>query len=479
MSNTSESFFGPVDPAALAEQLDPRGRGRNAGELGRPPLDARDDPEETQLTAEIEGRIQSAAARFGELRLQAQRDFDQTEEFSRYSPADIHAAGRGAETEFDRIRQTRRLALHEAQLERTKRKEDLADFRQRNRLRREPSYPTGLKKTLMWALIFVVLLVEAVLNGSFLAVGAETGFVGGVSVALVVAALNVLPAFWWFGPFSRHLRHVNLWWQGLAAMSVAGYASWLLVLNLALAHYRELSGALAVNIESQVVDRMLGDPFGLADAQSWLLFGMGIFFSLIAFGDGYALDDAYPGYGERHRAMIEVRERYEKKVEDVSEEIEEAKSRAIDEIRRIVFDFKRVPGERSRIVKRVRDLIGGFDGHAETLNEVGQMLVRDYRAANREARPDAGIPVCHRRPWAALVPEIDRSLPHDPALTLESAPMDEAHKQATDAIIERYGEVRTELFEPGKGHPAERPVWAAVDADPTREPPVGRKLDAK
>ncbi|MCY4626850.1 MAG: hypothetical protein OXE58_04685 [Acidobacteria bacterium] len=478
MPHPSDTFFDPVDPAVLSRQLDPRELGRHAGELGRPPLDAANDPEEARITANIEGRIQDAAARFGELRRQAQSDFEQTEEFSRYGPVDIHASRARAEAELDGIRQTRRLALHEASFERTKRKEDLADFRQRNRLRREPSYPTGLKKTFMWALAFGVLGIEALLNGSFLAVGQETGLVGGVSVAVVVALLNVLPAFWLFGPFSRHLHHVNVWWQALALLLVATYGALLLVLNLAVAHYRELSGALAANIESEVVDRMLTDPFGLVDAQSWLLFGMGLFFSLIAFADGYKLDDAYPEYGKRHLAMIQARERYERKVEEVAEEMGQAKSRSLDEIKRIVFDFKRAPAERARIAKRVGELIAAFDHHAESLNEVGQMLVRDYRAANREARPDSGIPACHARPWGLLVPEIDRSLYQNSAPTLESAPMEQAFQQAHEAILGRHEEVCTELFEPGRTRAAGRPIPAGADADPTQELPVGSRLSA-
>lgn len=449
---SAETAFAPVDLAALTKELSPTRRGRDAGERGRPTLTAASDSEENQITAVFDERIHEAARRFGELRTEAQKHWSETQEGGEFSPADVRLATTAAAGRFDTIRQTRREALIAARNERARRRDDLDDFKEANRLQREPSYPSLWAGRLMVALAFGILVLETVLNGTFLGRGAEQGLVGGIAVAVVVSGLNVLPAFFIFGPFFRHMVHVSTGWRVLGAVATVSYAAFIVVLNLGVAHYREVSETLVSDIGFRTVERLRADPFGLSDAQSWLLFGLGCFFSVVAFIDGWKRDDAYPEYGKYHRELVGARERYQDEVESVSEELEEANREALDDVRRVVYRIKKGPQERRRIGKHVEDLIAAFDQYADQLGEVGWQLVQAYRAANQESRSDHGIPVCHRVQWKLTIPQIDRTLLGPAAAEFDPGPIEEAYQEATERINTSYEAVRAALFEPGAVH---------------------------
>ena len=475
---SSSVLFDPVDPSRVARDLDPRRRGRDAGERGRPRLDAASDPNEREITGWFDQRIREAAALYAKRREHALEGFHETEVIGGFSPADLRETQSRAEQRFNDLRQTRRSVLHAARIEKDKRLDDLADFKERNRLRREPSYPRQWTRHLMTASVFALGLGETVLNSNFLAEGSETGLLGGFTIAVGVSVINLLPAFFLFGPHSRNLKHVRLGKQASAWVAVAVYAGLLLVLNLGVAHFRELSASLASDIGLRVVERLRDNPFGLSDAESWLLFGLGVFFSVVAFVEGRHHDDAYPDYGKRHREMVDAREKYEDEVEEISAELEEVRTKALDDIKRIVHDRKRSPAERSRIRKRLEDLVAAYDRHAVQIDEVGQNVVHEYRAANQEARSDGGVPRSHETPWRLPVPEVDRSLPDAPAAVPGLDSMDQAYEEAMGRINDRYEEVRVQLFEPEKIRGHRQPVAADIAAEQPQLRAPGNSHDA-
>ena len=87
-------------------------------------------------------------------------------------------------------------------------------------------------------------------------------------------------------------------------LGVLSYVMVALALNLAIAHYRDVAQISSAQADVQAVQAMLSAPFGLRDLQSWLLLGMGAFFSVLACIDGFKFDDPYPGYGRKHRELV-------------------------------------------------------------------------------------------------------------------------------------------------------------------------------
>ena len=440
---------------------------------------------------EIERRVQEAAVRFGQLRHEAERDLEDAERSGRYGPADIHEAQQEAVADFHSIRQTRHSAVHGARQKRQKQLEDFARFKKENRIQREPSYPSTRKKVLMYGIAAFLVLLESVLNGAFLSVGAEGGFVEGAGIALAISLVNVVVPLIFFGPISRHLAHVHLGKRLVAGALTGVYAVVIFALNLGVAHYREVSAELAPDVGQRVVERLQTDPFALADAQSWLIFAIGLMFSAIGFWEGRKMDDGYPGYGNVHREAESAKEAYEDEVEEVSLELTEARSKALDRIKEVVHDLKEAPRRQAAIRRRLEQWIADFDAHATALDEAGRHMVREYREANLEARLDATVPTCHHAPWRLSVPEIDRSLPDSPAVSrlaravkrLQGTPdfreIDSAHKKAADEIAQSYEAVRTELFEPEKARAESRSARQESDAELLAEVPRRRQIGGR
>jgi len=65
---------------------------------------------------------------------------------------------------------------------------------------------------------------------------------------------------------------------------------------------------------------------------------MGFSFSLIAFFDGFGMDDRYPGYGKLVRRYSSMREEYIDEKEALMDTLNYIKDQVIDEIYDIITD---------------------------------------------------------------------------------------------------------------------------------------------
>ena len=440
MPAKSLNSFDAVELTALRQDLEPDTKGYEAGQQGMPPLDAVRDPHERPISDAIERRIRDAAHHLAEWQNEARRDFAGT---GGGDPSgDLHSASKSAEGQFETVVKTRRPELDHRRLETDKRRAYFAKFREDHDLaRREPHYPDTGKTWLMVGVLMFLFLVESVANSAFLAQGNELGVVGAYIVAGGISALNILSAFLIFGRASRYLGHVSRWRRVLAGVGMAIYGGFAFVLNLGVAHYREVSANLIGEAGLAVVQRMQEAAFGLEDAESWLLFALGFLFSIIAFLEGRAFDDVYPEYGRRHRTMLRAREEYLDELESIHGEMDEIRESSLDAVKRIAHHARQQPEARRRISGDWRRRITEFDEHAAHLQQVGEALIDEYREANRIARPDRVVPAAHRTPWRLPIPTIDRSEltgpDGDPSSEEKLRQIDEPYRLATDLICER------------------------------------------
>src|SRR5215471_19019133 len=170
-------------------------------------------------------------------------------------------------------------------------------FRRRHDLNRTARWASGGNLTVKVGVLLALFVFEVFLNGFFLAKGNELGYLGGASEAVTFATLNIGVAFLIAVVGVREINHRNPLRKvfGFAALLV--YVVLLVAINLALAHYREVSAALITDAGREVLSRLQTAPLDLTDFKSWLLFGIGALCSLIAFGDSFLIFDPYPGYG--------------------------------------------------------------------------------------------------------------------------------------------------------------------------------------
>jgi hypothetical protein len=201
-----------------------------------------------------------------------------------------------------------------------------------------------------YGLVAALFVFESFANSVFLARANEGGILGAYTIAFGISFANLVPPLFFFGPFSRNFQHVRPARRVLAGLATCLFLLLALVLNLGVAHYREVAGQLIGDGGVEVVQRMTEAPLSLQEAQSWLLFVIGLIFSFIAFFDGWKLDDAYPGYGKLDRILRKARKDYRRERDEVTEELEEILRQALDQLRQIASVARKQPQEHRRVV---------------------------------------------------------------------------------------------------------------------------------
>ena len=440
-------MFEALEIDDVRAQVDPTTLGYEAGSQGKPPLDAETDPHERQIVEVLERTVAETRSSLEEHLIQATEAF--TDLHAQEPGGDINAAVQDAEIKFNAVKDTRGQELNDLRVETGTRRQDVLQFKRDHRIHRAPSYPDAGRAWLLYGVVAVMFVLESAANAIFLAKGNELGVLGAYTLAFGISFLNLFLPLLLFGPASCFLSHVKVEWRAVAGLGMAVYAGIVLWLNLGVAHYREVSGELIGNAGVEVMRRMW-PPQGMQDVESWVLFLIGIFFSLIAFFEGRMLDDAYPGYGKLERAARGARTDHLRTVEDVNQELDEIRETAIDSVKRIARETRTQPMQQQRIARDCQKQCSRFDSHMEHLQQVGEALINEYREANRTARPDAAVPVAHQKRWRLAVPAIDRRGPgafesvDSPADRIQN--LEESYRRATDRINARCNAVRTELL---------------------------------
>ena len=263
--------------------------------------------------------------------------------------------------------------------------DDIEDFKRTHGLRRMAHYPRS--RTLRWGIVAVLLLMESVLNGTFLARGHELGLTGGVGQALVIAILNIGSGLWVGWKAVPNVRHKSPALKIVGVILTLSYLALVIGFNLAVAHYRDaLGGEFPDRAGEVMLLSAWSDPLGVASAQSWLLFAMGLGFSLIAAGDGWTMDDPYPGYGKLHRKQNELIEEYVEQKRELMDELEQIRDAALEVLATAGRNIERRASEFHGIKESRKNLKEAFGHHLDHLEHSANYLLAGYRRANEAAR---------------------------------------------------------------------------------------------
>jgi len=210
------------------------------------------------------------------------------------------------------------------------RQRDLKLFRYENSLTRGAEYKESVVKVV--AIIVVLFLFESIINGSLFSQVVSDGFIGGAILAGFISAINIVTgvAAGFYG--WRYLGHKSPTMKyliGLPVMLVChGIA---LFWNVLIAHFREVSEALASNTDFNFDPAVLTRDtlahmhtngfFGVASVQSLGLLFLGLFIHLYSAKEGWDdLSDRYPDYKKKDLRVTIARENYEDALADVRDE---------------------------------------------------------------------------------------------------------------------------------------------------------------
>lgn len=266
--------------------------------------------------------------------------------------------------------------------------DELDAFKETHGLRRAAKVAKPAMTFFKITLVVLLLLVETVLNGSFLAKGNEQGLVGGVTQAFTFALLNIGVALFlaFFGV--RQLAHKSVFRKLIGLIALGAYFAFAVGLNLALAHFRELSATVFTDVGQEVMTRVLSNPLALADLNSWTLFGIGLLFSVVAFTDGCLMTDPYPGFAGTQKRVKAAREEYVERKNDLIENLKEIRDDHNDKVEAIIRDLSQRRAEHQAIIAHRTRVIGLFAEHQNQLERSANALLTIYREANRRTRTD-------------------------------------------------------------------------------------------
>jgi hypothetical protein len=404
-------MFATLDPGRLAGTLGLAVIARERGRREEPPTSSTVfDEVEARIVERIEAeRTAAHAAVVDQFRVASERlanlDFE-----GRF--AEIRHAAPAVVSEFKAEAATGRDELHGLRRRLTEHEAEKDAFKARHRLDRTPRPPSPAMQTLKIGLIALLLMIETVLNGSFLAKGSELGLLGGTTEAFAFALLNVVGAFLFGRLGLPQMSHRNLLRKLLGLLSLAAFLAFAVALNLALAHYREVSGGLVTGGGEEVMRRLADAPLAFADIKSWLFAGIGFLFAVIACIDGYATVDPYPGFGSIERRLGAARETYIRRKQELIDTLLDVRDEYIESMQDANRDLSVRRGEYEQILEQRTRLARLFDQHQGHLQAVANTLLAMYREANQSVRKTPP-PARFAETWTMERIEIGAELPAD------------------------------------------------------------------
>lgn len=320
---------------------------------------------------------------------------------------------------------------------------DLAAFKARHGLQRQARYPESRKWH--WGVLTTFVAVEALINGYLFARGNPLGVLGGVSEAILLAGLNVAVGLVAGRAVFPNLIHRSWLRKAPALGGLFAYILLAVVVNLAVAHYRDaLVEPPFINAPARALSSLINAPFELGDLTGWFLLGIGLLFNCGAALDGWRMDDPYPGYGILHRDKSLAQADYAASVEEFHDEAQEIRDLGLTALTAIEHQSRLAGVQQEEYKRRSEHLHKLFQQHQRSLEASFRLLIAEYRAENESARktprPDTFVRDVIL-PAQSLAP-IETSAPM-PDLGARLADAAQEINQAYSATIAAFDSVRS------------------------------------
>ncbi len=260
------------------------------------------------------------------------------------------------------------------------------DFRRRHRLARPARLSSQGKTLLKVGILAILFVIEVIINGNFLAKSNPQGLLGGAVQAVSFAALNIIASFLCGLVPIRLINRRNFFFKLIGLLSAIGYLAFAIALNLTLAHLREIPPTVNGDVGQEVMTQLLKTPLILNDIISWVFFGIGFIFSLVAMTDGLLFTDPYFGYASLEQRCNEARAQYTEGKAELIERLREIRDAASEAMNGAARDLSVRRGEFDSIIQARGRLAQRFAEHQNHIERSCRALLSIYREANRKAR---------------------------------------------------------------------------------------------
>lgn len=267
--------------------------------------------------------------------------------------------------------------------------QDLTEFRQRHELVRPASYPDS--RFLLLSLLALLLVIESAANAVLIGEASEFGILGGFAEMIGISFINLTVGFAagrFLMPQLSRKDQASLVFFGLLLVVVIAT---IFGFNLFVGHYRDVLAVSAsdlgiVDFGARAVQRLKEAPFGLQDFKSWVFMFLGLIFSSFAMGDGFKMDDRYPGYGAKDRLHKRLVDTYGRHFERLQNELERLADSGIAQINEVAERAGYSEQELKSITDRISGLREKLEAYYTQLERDGQQLTQRYRQGNLAAR---------------------------------------------------------------------------------------------
>jgi hypothetical protein len=203
-------------------------------------------------------------------------------------------------------------------------------FKLKHGLDRQAQYPKNTSQILNYSILFILIVVEGLLNSGFFAQGLDSGLIEGAFYAIILASINVFIAFVLGLWPVRFVYHKKIGWKLFGGLFIFITICIVIVVGLSIAHFRDALTSGSNNAAVDAMTTFFSTPFGLADLMSWGLFFLSVIFAIAAFLKGIYSDDLYPGYGKISRRAEDAIEAYEEELQALRNALDELRINELD-----------------------------------------------------------------------------------------------------------------------------------------------------
>ena len=386
LSGTSD--FPILDLDAIERDLNIREEGTENGRRDNPPPDSRD-------LDHVEGRI---VQYFEDVNSEAFRVYRERAQFldtqikswiatANQHAAALSAAAQNAKTDFEAQKILLSNLISSLHQRLAEQKQHFNNFKQKHQIDHPAQYPES--NTFRIGILALLVLGETILNGFFFAKGSAFGLLGGAFTALILSVVNITIGFMagvFIYPYTHHRSSAR---RFLAVLGIGFYALLAVYVCLSIAHFRDAYTAMDENPGIATLRTLLASPLTLREYESWLLFGIGILLSFIAFYEGVGSDDPYPGYGREDRIFRRLENDMYFEQERVFTILADLKQSKLDEFQYTAGELGNYGNWANNAINTRDQWTARFTDYMDQLERSCNELLRRYRSYNVNARSTA------------------------------------------------------------------------------------------
>jgi hypothetical protein len=427
-----------IDVPRLVKQLGLLEEAKRLGEAGIPSASARTP---VGAEAEVINRVEKLRQQY--VQWAVRRLGVLNEDISRLSVTQEVNRARQADQEFERNASTllseKSALLLSLDASARKRRAELEKFKLQNQLTREAQYPDfmGLCIRYLWLALFIV--GEGVLNAKFFSEGLEGGLIEGALTAMILAAANVLSAYFIGLLVVRQINHVNPVNRSFGALGLLVAILLIITLALGISHYRDALTAEMEYPAKAALDAFQANPFQLHDVFSWVLLFITFFVGLGAIFDGLKCDDAYPRYGSISRHAHQAQEEYDAELELIQNDLQELKE---NELKSLDIIANKCEATIVSLSSTIRDKEAAKLKLSSALTDADgalKSLLHAFRTANEEFRSGLPIPA-----YFDALPELQTLDLPDFDTTIDKTKLVN-QRRLVDALIRELQDIRGKI----------------------------------